>query len=342
MTLAMGWDEWAAHDAVALAERVRRGELTAAELAAQAAAGIALLNPQLSAVVEVFDDAVADPLAAGAHADGFFAGVPFLMKDLGPTMRGRLQEMGSLFMRGHRAGRGQLPHRQDAPGRAEPDRPHHHARVRRVLVGREPRGLRHPQPLEPRLHHAGLVGRHGRRWSAAGVLPLAHATDGGGSIRIPAGANGMIGLKPSRGVFSIAPKLSDLSGLVSAQGCRQPHGARHRGLRRPLPRRRARRVHALLDAGRALPAADPARPGPAAHRAVARMGRLPRHAALRGRAGARGPAARRPGPPCRLGAAAGRLPRRLRRADHLLHQQLRADHRQPAGGAGPAQPAGRI
>jgi amidase len=54
---------------------------------------------------------------------------------------------------------------------------------------------------------------------AAGVLPLAHATDGGGSIRIPAGANGLIGLKPSRGVFSIAPKLSDLSGLVSAQGC---------------------------------------------------------------------------------------------------------------------------
>jgi amidase len=54
---------------------------------------------------------------------------------------------------------------------------------------------------------------------AAGVLPLAHATDGGGSIRIPAGANGHIGLKPTRGVFSIAPKQSDLSGLVSTQGC---------------------------------------------------------------------------------------------------------------------------
>jgi amidase len=53
MTLAMSWDEWATHDAVALAERVRRGELTAAELAAQAAAGVAMLNPQLSAVVEV-------------------------------------------------------------------------------------------------------------------------------------------------------------------------------------------------------------------------------------------------------------------------------------------------
>ena len=54
---------------------------------------------------------------------------------------------------------------------------------------------------------------------AAGVLPISHATDGGGSIRIPAGFNGNIGLKPSRGVFSIAPKASDLTGLVSIQGC---------------------------------------------------------------------------------------------------------------------------
>jgi amidase len=54
---------------------------------------------------------------------------------------------------------------------------------------------------------------------AAGVLPLSHATDGGGSIRIPAGVNGNIGLKASRGVFSIAPAASDLTGLVSTQGC---------------------------------------------------------------------------------------------------------------------------
>jgi amidase len=48
---------------------------------------------------------------------------------------------------------------------------------------------------------------------------MAHATDGGGSIRIPAGFNGNIGMKCSRGVFSMAPGLSDLSGLVSTQGC---------------------------------------------------------------------------------------------------------------------------
>src|SRR5438552_14840022 len=54
---------------------------------------------------------------------------------------------------------------------------------------------------------------------AAGAVPIAHATDGGGSIRIPAGVNGNIGLKVSRGVFSLAPHASDLTGLVSIDGC---------------------------------------------------------------------------------------------------------------------------
>jgi amidase len=54
---------------------------------------------------------------------------------------------------------------------------------------------------------------------AAGVLPIGHASDGGGSIRIPAGINGNVGLKPSRGVFSAAPNGSDLMALVSTQGC---------------------------------------------------------------------------------------------------------------------------
>jgi Asp-tRNA(Asn)/Glu-tRNA(Gln) amidotransferase A subunit family amidase len=53
---------------------------------------------------------------------------------------------------------------------------------------------------------------------AAGIIPISHATDGGGSIRIPAGVNGNIGLKPSRGVFSGAPNSSDQMNVVSAQG----------------------------------------------------------------------------------------------------------------------------
>jgi len=217
LTLAMTWAEWSAHDATALAERVRRGDVTPAELAAQAAAAVDRVNGPLDAVVELFDDVVADPLADGLRPDGPFAGVPYLMKDLGPTLKGRLQEFGSMLMQGHRPS--------------------------------------HDSFLTTRIRHAGLniIGRsttpefgvcsacenrfHVTRnpWDtgyttngssagtaavvAAGVLPMSHATDGGGSIRIPAGATGNIGLKVSRGVFSLAPGLSDLSGLVSIQGC---------------------------------------------------------------------------------------------------------------------------
>jgi amidase len=218
MSLAMTWDEWAAHDATALAERVRKGELTPAELAAQAAAAIEKINPSTSAVVEVFDDVVADPLRDGMNPDGFFAGVPFLMKDLGPTMKGRLQEMGSRLMRGNRAaadafltgkmrqaglnliGRTTTPEFGLCSSAENPA----------VYVTRNPWNLDYTTNGSSAGTAAAV---------AAGVLPLSHATDGGGSIRIPAGANGNIGLKPSRGVFSIAPGLSDISGYVSTQGC---------------------------------------------------------------------------------------------------------------------------
>ncbi len=217
MTLAMTWSEWAAHDAVALAERVRRGDVTPAELAAQVAAGIARVDGELDAVVEVFGDVVADPLADGMNPAGAFAGVPYLMKDLGPTLAGRKQEFGSMLMQGHRPAADSFLT----------------ARIRRAglnIIGRTTT----PEfgvcsAVENRFH----VTRN--PWDtafttngssagtaavvAAGVLPMAHATDGGGSIRIPAGATGNIGLKVSRGVFSLAPGLSDLSGLVSIQGC---------------------------------------------------------------------------------------------------------------------------
>ena len=218
MNLPMSWEEWAAHDALGLAERVRKGELSAAELARQAAAGIAKTNPALSAVVEVFDDVVADPLRDGLDPAGPFAGVPFLMKDLGPTLKGRLQEQGSLFMRGHRPaadtwltqrmrraglnlmGRTTTPEFGVCSSAENPD----------VYVTRNPWNTDYTT-CGSSAGTAAMV--------AAGVLPMSHATDGGGSIRIPAGFNGNIGLKPSRGVFSIAPHASDITGFVSIQGC---------------------------------------------------------------------------------------------------------------------------
>lgn len=218
MTLAMTWQEWVQHDAVGLADSVRRGDVSPAELASQAAAAVALINPAVHAVVEVFGDVVADPLKDGMNPDGPFAGVPFFMKDLGPTLKGRLQEMGARMMRGNRATADTFLT----------------AQIRRSglnIIGRtttpefgvcssaeNPAVYVTRNPWNPEYTSYGSSAGTAVA-VAAGVLPMSHATDGGGSIRIPAGANGNIGLKPSRGVFSIAPAASDLTGLVSTQGC---------------------------------------------------------------------------------------------------------------------------
>jgi amidase len=218
MTLAMTWDEWVRHDATALAALVLKGALTPKELAAQAAAAIAKVNPTLNAVIEVFDDVVADPLKDGMNADGTFAGVPYLMKDLGPTLKGRKQEMGAMLMQGNVAaadsylttriraaglniiGRTTTPEFGTCGSAENPE----------LYVTHNPWDL---------AYTAGGSSSGTGACVAAGVLPISHATDGGGSIRLPAGINGNIGLKPSRGVFSGAPGVSDLTAMVSVQGC---------------------------------------------------------------------------------------------------------------------------
>ena len=218
MTLAMSWEEWARHDGISLAEQVKSRALTPRDLAVQAATAIRRVNPPLSAVVEIFDDVVEDPAKDGANLAGPFAGLPYLMKDLGPTLKGRLQEMGSLLMRGNRASAdafltGKL---RDAGLNviARTTTPEFgvcsSAENPAVYVTRNPWNTNYTT-CGSSAGSAAMV--------AAGAVPIAHATDGGGSIRIPAGVNGLLGLKVSRGVFSIAPHLSDLTGLVSIQGC---------------------------------------------------------------------------------------------------------------------------
>jgi amidase len=216
VTLAMSWDEWTAHDAVGLAERVRKGDVKPTELATQMAAAVEKVNPKLSAVVETFEDAIAGP-AANTNLDGPFAGAPFLVKDLGPTFKGRLQEQGSLFMGGNRAqadtylagrirnaglnviGRTTTPEFGVCSSAENPA----------VYVTRNPWDTDYTTCGSSAGAGAAL---------ASGVAPLVHGSDGGGSIRIPAGVNGGIGLKTTRGTFSIAPAMSDITGFVSTQG----------------------------------------------------------------------------------------------------------------------------
>lgn len=218
MTKVMGWDEWFGHDGLALAGLVRSGQVTAAELAAQAAEAIAAVNPRISGVIEVFDDAVADPTVNGADPEGVFAGLPFLLKDLGQTLAGRLQEQGSLFMQGNRStsdsflvsqmkkaglniiGRTTTPEFGCCSSAENPA----------LYVTRNPWDTDYTS-CGSSAGAAVMVG--------AGVLPMTHGTDGGGSIRIPAGTCGAIGLKSSRGTFSISPYGSDFTSVVSTQGC---------------------------------------------------------------------------------------------------------------------------
>lgn len=213
----LSWEDWAELDAIGLAELIREKEVTPHEVARQAVKGIEALNPEISAVIEVFEDVVEDPLLDGMNPDGVFAGVPFLMKDLGPTLKGRLQEMGSLLMQGNRAekdsflttkfresglniiGRTTTPELGLCSSAENPD----------LYVTRNPWNLNYTTCGSSAGSAASV---------AAGIVPIAHATDGGGSIRIPAGVNGNIGLKPSRGVFSLAPNGSDLMSVVSSQG----------------------------------------------------------------------------------------------------------------------------
>ncbi len=217
-TLPMSWTEWADHDATALAALVRAGDLTPSDLARQTVAAIARLNPALSAVVETFDDLVENPTADGMNPAGPFAGVPYLMKDLGPTLRGRLQEMGSHLMTGNcPTADSHLAARIKAAGLNVLGRTTtpefgvcSAAENPAMYVTRNPWNLDYTTNGSSAGTAAAV---------AAAILPISHATDGGGSIRIPAGACGNIGLKPSRGVFSIAPAASDLTGLVSIQGC---------------------------------------------------------------------------------------------------------------------------
>jgi len=200
-------------DATAQAELVRRGAVTAAEVVEAAIERIEALDGELNAVIHrSFDAARAGAPASGAGT-GPFAGVPFLVKDLNAASAGDPLHNGNKAVRDAR---------YVAPADSELV-----ARWRRagfVLVGRtntpefgllpttepEAHGATH-NPWDPSRSSGGSSGGAAAA-VAAGMVPAAHASDGGGSIRIPASACGLVGLKLSRGRTSLAP-AGDESGL---------------------------------------------------------------------------------------------------------------------------------
>lgn len=185
--------ELARLDGVAQAQLVARGELSAAELLDACAERIEAMNPLIRAVTSL------DPGRARAArpAAGPFAGVPFLVKDVTPYP-GLPWTMGSRLLARNVAAQG-TPYsaRIDASGLVTLGKT---ATSEFGLLGStETRlhGVTH-NPWDLARSAAGSSGGAAAA-VAAGIVPLAHANDGGGSIRIPASVCGLFGFKPSRG-----------------------------------------------------------------------------------------------------------------------------------------------
>jgi amidase len=202
----MKMDEYTSFDATALADLVRRKEIKAIELVEIAIRRIEQLNPTLNAVVTpMYEQARA--AASGKLPQGPFAGVPFLLKDLGASYGGVRLTMGSSFLKNF------IPdHDSELVARQK--------RAGLIILGKtntpelgilpttEPRlfgPARNPWDLNKTT--GGSSGGSSAAVASA-MVPMAHANDGGGSIRIPASCCG--GRNP------LGPDLGDMySGLIA-------------------------------------------------------------------------------------------------------------------------------
>src|SRR5262245_20390669 len=198
-------DDLAWLDATAQAALVRRGELSARELVDAAIARVERLNPELNAVIlPLFDKARRQ--AAGPVPQGPFAGVPFLLKDLDVTSAGDPLHCGMQFLRDLRWMGEQDSYLVEKFRTAgficigKTNTPELGLSVTTEPVAYGP--SRNPWNVA---HSTGGSSGGSAAAVAAGMVPVATASDGGGSIRIPASECGLVGLKPSRGRISLGP-----------------------------------------------------------------------------------------------------------------------------------------
>ncbi|MFH8589751.1 amidase [Streptomyces celluloflavus] len=204
--------EYVSYDAVGLAELVAKGEVTPAELEAAAREAAQRVNPQLNAIVETWPaDDEPDPGSTP------LAGVPFLIKDLGVSMAGRRTELGSRLAVGNVAGADSALMRRFRRaglvtfGRTATPEMAYSITTEPVLYG----ATRNPWDLA---RSAGGSSGGAGAAVAAGVVPIAHATDAAGSIRIPAAYNGLFGLKPTRGRVSVGPDVDEIFNGLAVHG----------------------------------------------------------------------------------------------------------------------------
>ncbi len=212
-------DDLAWLDASAQAELVRRGKASPAELVEAAILRIERTNPELNAVIiPRFEKARAEAVSR-ALPDGPFRGVPFLLKDLICYSAGDPHHMGTRFLRDL--------------GFVAPADTYLAEKFRAagfVFLGKtntpelgtlpttEPEAYGPSRnPWDTSRSTGGSSGGSAAA-VAAGLVPAAHANDGGGSIRIPASECGLVGLKPSRGRISCGPGLGEFLGGLAIEG----------------------------------------------------------------------------------------------------------------------------
>ncbi len=199
--------EYSRCDGVALAELVNRRKVSPKELADRAEEAVEKVNPKINAVIEVFHDRV-EEMKGAPTPPGPFAGVPFLMKDIGSGEAGRKQEFGSRLMKGYVVQKDPfLTMRFKAAGltllgRTTTPEFALGASTESALSG----DTHNPWNLE---RMAGGSSGGSAAAVAAGIVPMAHGSDNGGSIRIPASACGLVGLMPSRGRVTLGPDMSE-------------------------------------------------------------------------------------------------------------------------------------
>ena len=213
------------HTALELHQALQRREVSPVELAAHYLERIERLNPQVGAFVTVTAEAALvrartssarcrwrDPCGECRSPTRTCSGER-------ACRRGSARERSPISFR-------MTPTSSFAtsmPRRREP-RQVGHPRVRAAVVHRGARGAADPNPWDLRLGAGGSSGGAAAA-VAAGMLPFAPGSDGGGSIRIPAAACGLVGVKPSRGRVPAGSGLAGLGG-PRRRGAARPHGGR--------------------------------------------------------------------------------------------------------------------
>ncbi|WP_193601585.1 amidase [Marinobacter salexigens] len=201
----MKQSEYLRYDATALADLIRRGEVTSREVCEAAVERATTVNGSLNAICfPQFSEALAQEFSK----QGTFAGVPLLLKDLAQEQAGRPCAYGSRGFQNYIAPQDSEFVRRAREGGL-------------LFLGRTATpefGLKavteselwgpSRNPWNTQLTPGGSSGGSGAA-AASGIVPMAGANDGGGSIRIPAAYNGLFGLKPSRGRISSGPMMGE-------------------------------------------------------------------------------------------------------------------------------------